>query len=48
MANVLPGEKTAKKEQNLSSAVYEAIKDKIINGEFLPGSILMELSLIHI
>ena len=45
MANVLPGEKTAKKEQNLSSAVYEAIKDKIINGEFLPGSILMERSI---
>lgn len=31
-----------RKEQNLSSSVYEAIKDRIISGEFMPGSILME------
>lgn len=38
-------EKTAKKEQNLSSSVYEYIKNKIINGDFPPGSMLMERSI---
>ena len=45
MANVasnLQNENKARKEQNLSSTVYETIKDKIINGEFLPGTLLME------
>ncbi|MDO4559391.1 MAG: GntR family transcriptional regulator [bacterium] len=31
-----------KKEQNLSSALYESIKNKIINGDYMPGSLLME------
>lgn len=34
-----------KKEQNLSSSVYELIKNKIINGEYMPGSVLMERSI---
>lgn len=34
-----------KKEQNLSSLVYEKIKEKIICGDFMPGSILMERSI---
>ncbi|MEG1911875.1 MAG: GntR family transcriptional regulator, partial [Cloacibacillus sp.] len=31
-----------KKDQNLSSTIYESIKERIINGDFLPGGILME------
>ena len=38
-------DKNSKKEQNLSSSVYESIKDKIINGDFPPGSMLMERSI---
>lgn len=32
-------------EKNLSTSIYDAIKEKIINGELKPGSILMERKL---
>lgn len=31
-----------RKEQNLSSTVYDVIKNKIINGDYMPGVLLME------
>lgn len=34
-----------KKDQNLSTVIYEAIKGKIIQGEYTPGTLLMERSL---
>ena len=34
-----------KKDQNLSTVIYEAIKEKIIKGEYTPGTLLMERSL---
>ena len=45
MISQTQNESRQKKDQNLSSTVYEAIKEKIINGEFMPGSILMERSI---
>lgn len=42
MMESLPFNNGQKREQNLSSSVYEAIKNKIINGELMPASILME------
>ncbi|MDY2985461.1 MAG: GntR family transcriptional regulator [Synergistes jonesii] len=42
MMQSLPFNNGQKREQNLSSSVYEAIKNKIINGELMPASILME------
>jgi len=34
-----------KKDQNLSTVIYEAIKEKIIAGEYTPGTLLMERTL---
>ena len=34
-----------KKDQSLSSMVYETLKQRIINGELLPGSVMMERTL---
>lgn len=45
MTGLTPNDNGHKREQNLSSSVYEAIKNKIINGDFMPGSILMERSI---
>lgn len=41
-ANIMDNAKNLKKDQSLSSMVYTAMKEKIINGDFMPGSVLME------
>ena len=43
--NTVKHDEEQKREQSLSSMVYETIKEKIIKGELLPGCVLMERTL---